>query len=496
MTQSTNYGTYTGYCPGLSNTPSVSPTSLCVEKGQAPPLPTIVAPIYTNGQFSRTVTYNCHPPDDTNETKTVTYTVSDILWNPPLPSVVTNSFTSQAYVTLTSSDTNLCPNGTYNIGSTVSWAVLTRTTNCLVEGSIALTNVSGTLKVCVSNEITATVYKSNTLGKIEIVTTSNPSNCPTVRVTNTYTPGVLTNWWKAVGPGTFTNTGQGLTATFTPTNAGRGTLTFYLIYTNLPPCVGSNLVTYATNYTSYGISNWTVSPYPTNDQQRTRLGVGEEVDLYIIPADTVTWSTSAGSVTPASGSSTRFTAPSNVPPATATITANYGAGSCTKPFTIVPPTGIDRALVVSNYNFPTNTMGAGMHLYVWIAPTNVSFYRVSVIEPGMDAINITGKFTNWTGAQLGHTTARGANVWFPLSHANMWPPAWDHAQWSGVGQPWYAGSFEWPIPGKWKIGSGPTNNLTAWNQIMSITDTNGTMTVQKFGFTVTRTTNNVITVAP
>jgi hypothetical protein len=77
-----------------------------------------------------------------------------------------------------------------------------------------------------------------------------------------------------------------------------------------------------------------------------------------------------------------------------------------------------------------------------------------------------------------------------LGNDNSWPAAWDNAGFWGFPQPWSAGSFTWPIPAQWKIGSGPTNNIAGWNQTCTI-DANGTLTVGKFGHSASRTTNNV-----
>lgn len=268
VTQGTNYGTWTGSCPGLSNSPSVSPGSLCAEIGQAPTTPTtIVVPVYTNGLFTRTVTYNCHPPDDTNETRTVSYTVSGVLWNPPLPSVVTNSFTSQAYVTLTSSDTNLCSNSSYSIGSAVSWnvgcAFSHYTTNC-TEGTLTLTNLTlGTNVVCFGGGVSANVshaisnavqvitsHHTNTCGNVD-------TNCPNTHATNLISPSVLSNWWVATVSstvGSYSAQGTGLSASFTPTNPGNGTVTFYTKWRG--GCSTNITVTsVATNFTVRGVQS-------------------------------------------------------------------------------------------------------------------------------------------------------------------------------------------------------------------------------------------------
>jgi hypothetical protein len=252
--------------------------------------------------------------------------------------------------------------------------------------------------------------------------------------------------------------------------------------------VGSNLVTYSTNYKAYAISNWTVAATPA-DRRRTTVGVAEEVNMYIIPADTVTWSTSAGSVNPASGSSTLFTAPSNA--ATATVTANYGGGSCTKSFTVLEPTGYNHAIILTtNSTFATNQTGAGMTLRFWIGPTNVSFYQVEIMEVGEDATNVTGSFTNVPVADLSHIN-HGADRWVPLPEDNSLQ---DTATEPGPGPaPWYAGGYTWNIPARWRVeGTSVTNVMTGWNQVITI-DANGTISIDKMGRGVTRGTNCVIT---
>lgn len=150
------------------------------------------------------------------------------------------------------------------------------------------------------------------------------------------------------------------------------------------------------------------------------------------------------------------------------------------------------ATINDTYNYDIGISGAGMHLSpIVVGPTNVSFYRVQCVEVGRDATNCTGYWiSNAPPSHIGN----GADMWFPLDQANRWPSAWDHAYYGGIAPPWYGGgSFEWPIPGRWRIGAtGPTNNLTGWNQVFEL-DASGTVTIRKMGKWVTRTINDVIT---
>src|SRR4029079_1053291 len=121
--------------------------------------------------------YTCHPPDDTTETNTITYTVGSVMWDPPLPSAVTNSFTSQAYVIVTSSETNGCTGGRVNIGGLVSWVVSCGfsyyTTNC-TPGTLIVTNVSSTTSNCVGSAFSASA--SHVISNAIQVITSHYTN--------------------------------------------------------------------------------------------------------------------------------------------------------------------------------------------------------------------------------------------------------------------------------------------------------------------------------
>ena len=124
---------------------------------------------------------------------------------------------------------------------------------------------------------------------------------------------------------------------------------------------------------------------------------------------------------------------------------------------------------------------------IWIAPTSVSFYRVNIMEVGTDATNISGYFSQWTPQQLHHNTA---DHWVGLNYPNQF---YDGAGSYSNPPPWSAGGYSWDIPAKWQvIDSGATNSMNGWNQAVSI-DASGTVTVQKFRHSVTRTVNDIIT---
>lgn len=123
---------YAEQCPTNSNIPSVTPSWYgCVQTGQSPPQPTVVPPTFAGGRKARVAWYDC----STNlnyQYQGITYTVGAVQWEPPLPGTFNishvPSFSSSAYVTITSSDPTNCPapvdeQGRYWIGG-CTWNVV------------------------------------------------------------------------------------------------------------------------------------------------------------------------------------------------------------------------------------------------------------------------------------------------------------------------------------------------------------------------------------
>jgi hypothetical protein len=505
-----HYGSWTvNFCPSQNNTSSVTPNSLCAEIGQPPTVPTVTPPTYGPGEKQRTISYDCPTTNATSQTGSISYAVSGVFWDPPLPSIVTNSFSSTAYVNVSSSDSNLCAGGKITFGMatwTVSCNFSHYTTNCS-PGGVFLTNITITTNVCLGSPVMASVTPTLT-NAIQIITSNYTNacgnadtNCPATKITNSIPPTLKSNWWVVSGPGSFAASGTGTSATFTPTNTGSGTVTFHAKYTS--GC-NTNELTATPGSRAFNVirmTNVTVSPIPTNTW-RLDLGVGEVVNLSLVgtPAGSVHWTTTAGSLNPTNGTATAFTAPSNA--AGATVTATFSGGSCDKTFNVVEPAGVSGFIRSTNTAIAVGTMGVGMFITVTVTPTNVSFYRVRMMEVGRNATNVTGYFTNAATPAWNHDTAHGADVWFQLGNDNTWPHSesggltyYDHAATWGYPAPWTAGAFGFHVPAKWQVGSGgPTNDLAAsWVQSFTL-QANGTTTVTKFGLSATRGTNGVYTI--
>jgi len=152
------------FCPSVTNSPSVSPLLFCNAVGYAPSGPTVVPPIYEPGLKEKETDYDyCNP---TYDYANITYTVGNVQWDPPLPGTFTSanlpSFSSQAYVNVTSSDTANCPSpGRVNVGSPVTWNVLNTNVTVYVKFNPsaletaldAVEDVTGEADLCKSKQI-------------------------------------------------------------------------------------------------------------------------------------------------------------------------------------------------------------------------------------------------------------------------------------------------------------------------------------------------------
>ena len=286
----------------------------------------------------------------------------------------------------------------------------------------------------------------------------------------------------------------------------------------------------AMNYTSsvvvvqkFVLTNWCIATIPA-DRTRTNLGVGEDVGLKLAPTmvnsnakipPNAEWAATAGKVIPTYGRNAalpsrddqqaHFNAPSNA--ANVTVSATVWTNDPIEVmFKVFAPTGVCRADIISTTPIPpiqSGIPGAFMRLNVFIGPTNVSFYKIKILEVPEPASNVRDYFASprtWPGP---HTNSVGANVWLSLSYANVVGQGFDQASYFGLGampplgprsQPWSpGGSFSWNIPARWKVGDkGQTNEMTGWSQDFTLLP-NGTMIISKFGTNVTRTINNYTT---
>ena len=204
----------------------------------------------------------------------------------------------------------------------------------------------------------------------------------------------------------------------------------------------------------------TVSTKPS-DRKRTKIGVGEEVKLTITPAtlSPIKWSVAGkGKLSSTSGSSVTFTADDTA--SKPKITADYAGTKKDIEFEVVAPASVTVTRLSSlSGNFPAGQAGTGMTCQFQYNPTDVSFYRVQILEVPGPATNVSGYFLlnpPWTAAILFHNPN--------LSFVSLGPDnklAAGLADTASYGSPmpngtggwpaWSDGGFEWVIPNKYRV---------------------------------------------
>jgi len=221
-----------------------------------------------------------------------------------------------------------------------------------------------------------------------------------------------------------------------------------------------------------------VATIPT-DRTRRKLGVREEVKLTLEGAEQdymVLWSLAGpGNIDGYSGSFIYFTAHERE--SQSSVTAHYKGKLYTAYFNVVEPDS-ESAIITSEEPYPPGIQGVGMHLKVFLHPTDVSFDWVEIKELPGPATNIRGYF-------IEHT---------PPSHN---PPGWlqvgvendttDFAHFENNPPPWSEGGYDWIIPMEWHVENStdidelPDDRLQTHN----ITDDSGKSIITKLGQSAT-----------
>jgi hypothetical protein len=220
------------------------------------------------------------------------------------------------------------------------------------------------------------------------------------------------------------------------------------------------------------------------DPERQNLGVGEYVDFYFDPPVVMTapetphWDTTAGSVSPTTGSDTLFTAPINA--ANATVKATIRGAKLETSFDVKEPSGVKFVKVLAIHQ--QGYCDAGFQADVTILPTDVSFNRVEISEMEATA-TASGCFAslndrihkNWTDQGFG---------WLQPDCDNKLPPTVDQAR---VGVPFGctgSGSFSWPIPWNFRVVGDLSDGHTFKTLPQTAVSANSSCTTSKNGISV------------
>ncbi len=247
----------------------------------------------------------------------------------------------------------------------------------------------------------------------------------------------------------------------------------------------------------------TFATSPT-DRTRTKVGVGEEVDITVVPAKNVTWKlTGQGKISTKSGSKTTFTAHERASTATITATAPDG-GTASITFNVIEPSDWTmKRRQGTNLKHTNGVPDNGFQATVFVHPNDVNFYRVQIRELDSTAVTF-GCFdappnkgqkhggypapdfasSDFTITMTNHTDADGSkvnmvdNIYSGFSsitanEANTNPKP---------NPPFTPGTISYPITFEWRVATGARKKFPTVQQIHVIS-ANGTCVSSKGGHT-------------
>jgi len=231
-------------------------------------------------------------------------------------------------------------------------------------------------------------------------------------------------------------------------------------------------------------------------RDRKHIGVAEDVKLWIEPQNlpfSPTWSTSHGGMSNNVNSSTSFVvAPNRATNITVTASfTNDVAFTCD--FVVLEPIDYEIAEyeIFEDPDWATPCGAAILFHKIIIIPATVSFAKVSVMEVGDVAINITGYFTDDTifPPEFFDHRNSGSDEWIGLDYENSLN---DESNLGGLPPPWSNGHFILPIPAVWSVDLIEENPLQ-WSDYEVELFPNGDLKMSKFGKSITRSINGNIT---
>ena len=169
---------------------------------------------------------------------------------------------------------------------------------------------------------------------------------------------------------------------------------------------------------------------------------------------------------------------------------DYNGSTCTFPIRVIAPKGVAGTLRFYDSDSFSGLIGSGFTAYVQVLPTYVSFvYGLRIMEDEAGMSGKWGCFKNYSSQyppeKFAHTVANGAlNPLRILSENRV--EGYDHARTELSNLPIEDGGYYMDIPLKWGVDGGPyTHDAGHVVQTVSV-QTNGTVSVSKFGITARR----------
>jgi hypothetical protein len=134
----------------------------------------------------------------------------------------------------------------------------------------------------------------------------------------------------------------------------------------------------------------------------------------------------------------------------------------------------------------------GFHAEIYITPDTVSFENIEISED--DCVGVVSGYFVGTALDGIHHAGHGAGNWVPVGPLTVGRGSKVAGQdtiqsgHANFGTPYSAGTFDWPIPWEFRVGSGAGKVFTTVHQRFTI-DASGDMTASKGGASVSTSLN-------
>ena len=168
---------------------------------------------------------------------------------------------------------------------------------------------------------------------------------------------------------------------------------------------------------------------------------------------------------------------------------DYNGSTCTFPILVVAPSGVMGQWRADDFECSGAVIGAGFYVDLQVLPTFVSFEKLRIMEETVQTTGRWGCFQNFAeypSVQFDHTEARGARRPLGIDGRNM-IKGYDQVQVKLGGYPSEDGGYTLNIPLKWGIDGGPYCYDVGHAPMTVRVQTDGKVTVSKFGITRGRT---------
>ena len=190
------------------------------------------------------------------------------------------------------------------------------------------------------------------------------------------------------------------------------------------------------------------------------------------------------------GPSFGFDAP--LTPGEYNMSFDYNGSTCTFPIRVIAPNGIAGTKVINDGECMGDVIGAGFLARMQVLPTYVSFaFGLGIME---EFAPVSGRwgcfldFNKYPSSQFAHTEARGARNPLRIQAENI-VEGLDQVQTRLVELPAEDGGYTLNIPVKWGIDGGPYVHDIGHVPMTIHVQTDGTVSVSKFGITARRKQN-------